>query len=74
MPMARGEGGESVPFIAWLELGEQGWPPPLRLHDRPRREVGSKIPGMMLVLQQRDVLQKQTHKSLLGWWQFSSKH
>lgn len=65
--------GEAVPLIAWLELGEQGRPPPLRLHDRPRREVGSEIPGMMLVLQQRDVLQKQTQKSSLGWWQLSSK-
>lgn len=49
-----------VPFIARLELGEQGRPPPLRLHDRPRRQVGSKIPGMMLVLQQCHVLQEQT--------------
>lgn len=65
---------EPVPFIARLELGEQGRPPPLRLHDRPRREVGSKIPGMMLVLQQRHVLQEQTHGSSSGCWELTSKH
>lgn len=67
-------GREPVPFIARLELGEQGRPPPLRLHDRARREVGSEIPGMMLVLQQRHVLQKQTQTSSSGQRELSSEH
>lgn len=52
----------SSPFIPGLELGQQGGSPPLRLDDGARRQVGGIVAGVVLVLQEPDVLQEGTEE------------
>lgn len=51
------------PFTSGLKLGQQGGPPPLRLDDGARRQVRGVVPGVVLVLQQADVLQPEDRVS-----------
>lgn len=55
--------GLSSPFIPRLEFGQQGGPPPLGLEDGARRQVGGVVTGVVLVLEQPDVLQQEDRRS-----------
>lgn len=46
----------SSPLVPGLELGQQGGPPPLGLDDGAGRQVRGVVPGVVLVLEQPDVL------------------
>lgn len=52
-------GSPSSPFVPGLELGQQRWPPPLGLDDGARRQVGGVVTGVVLVLEQPHVLQRE---------------
>lgn len=50
------------PFIPRLEFGQQGGPPPLGLDDGARRQVWGVVTGVVLVLEQPDILQREAQE------------